>query len=80
MLGFDELSDADQATVVKARQLERFLTQPFSAAEPFTGTKGRQVEIRDTLTGCERILSGEFIRLPPGAFYMIGGIDERRGR
>jgi F-type H+-transporting ATPase subunit beta len=80
MLGFDELSDADQATVVKARQLERFLTQPFSASEAFTGMKGRQVEVRDTLAGCERILSGEFIHLPPGAFYMIGGVDERRER
>jgi F-type H+-transporting ATPase subunit beta len=80
MLGFDELSDADQAIVVKARQLERFLTQPFSASEAFTGMKGRQVEIRDTLLGCERILSGEFLSLPPSAFYMIGGIEERRER
>jgi F-type H+-transporting ATPase subunit beta len=42
--------------------------------------KGRQVEIRDTLLGCERILSGEFLNLPPSAFYMIGGIEERRER
>ena len=78
MLGFDELSDADQATVIKARQLERFLTQPFFTAESFSGMKGVQVEIEDTISGCERILAGEFLDLPPSAFYMIGTIEERK--
>ncbi|MDR2099109.1 MAG: F0F1 ATP synthase subunit beta [Rickettsiales bacterium] len=76
MLGYDELSDDDQKTVVKARQLERFLTQPFVTTTQFTGTEGRLVDLEDTIDGCERILEGEFLEVPPSAFYMIGGISE----
>ncbi len=76
MLGFDELSDADQKTVKKARQLERFLTQPFFTTHHFTGMDGKYVGIDDTLTGCERILDGEFDGVPEKNFYMIGSIDE----
>ncbi|MHA1550046.1 MAG: F0F1 ATP synthase subunit beta [Alphaproteobacteria bacterium] len=76
MLGFDELSDGDQKTVKKARQLERFLTQPFYTTKQFTGMDGRYVEIDDTLSGCERIMAGEFEGVPEKAFYMIGSIDE----
>lgn len=76
MLGFDELSDADQKTVKKARQLERFLTQPFFTASHFTGMEGRSVDIEDTLSGCEKILNGKYEGVPERAFYMIGSIDE----
>lgn len=76
MLGLEELSEADRATVAKARRLERFLTQPFFTTKRFTGLEGRFVALEDTLEGCERILSGELLHLPESAFYMIGGIEE----
>ena len=78
MLGFEELSEDDQQTVRKARRLERFLTQPFYTTEQFTGHEGRQVELEDTIEGCERILEGEFSGLPESALYMIGRIDEAK--
>jgi F-type H+-transporting ATPase subunit beta len=80
MLGIEELSEADRATVAQARRLERFLTQPFFTTEQFTGTAGRFVALEDTLAGCERILSGELSHLPESAFYMVGGIDEAAGK
>ncbi len=76
MLGFDELPENDQKTVLKARKLERFLTQPFYTTKHFTGMDGRSVELDDTLTGCERILSGELDDLSENAFYMVGTIEE----
>ena len=76
MLGLEELSDRDRATVARARRLERFLTQPFFTTEQFTGRAGRQVELAATLDGCERILDGELAGLPEQAFYMVGGIAE----
>jgi F-type H+-transporting ATPase subunit beta len=79
MLGLEELSDRDRATVARARRLERFLTQPFFTTEQFTGRPGRQVELESTLEGCDRILNGELDDRPEQAFYMIGGIDEVRG-
>ena len=76
MLGFDELPENDQKTVMKARKLERFLTQPFFTTKHFTGMDGKSVELDDTLTGCEKILSGEVDDLPETAFYMVGTIDD----
>ena len=76
MLGFDELPENDQKTVMKARKLERFLTQPFFTTKHFTGMDGKSVELDDTLTGCEKILSGEVDDLPENAFYMVGAIDD----
>lgn len=78
MLGYDELSDCDQKVVIKARQLERFLTQPLFTTEHFTGLKGKIVDIERTLDGAERILGGEFLKASPSAFYMIGDISEAR--
>lgn len=78
MLGYDELSDEDQATVVKARQLERFLTQPFATTKHFTGIEGKLVDLEQTLTGCEEILSGKYLNVSPNAFYMIGDISEAK--
>jgi F-type H+-transporting ATPase subunit beta len=76
MLGLEELSENDRATVNRARRLERFLTQPFATTEHFTGRKGSLVSLNDTLTGCERILNDEFARTDEQALYMIGTIDE----
>ena len=78
MLGYDELSDEDQATVIKARQLERFLTQPFATTKHFTGMDGKSVDLEHTLTGCEQILSGKYLDVNPNAFYMIGDISEAK--
>ncbi|MEX0431489.1 F0F1 ATP synthase subunit beta [Spiribacter insolitus] len=76
MLGLEELSADDRATVSRARRLERFLTQPFFTTEQLTGMEGRSVSLEDTLSGCERILEDEFADHGERAFYMIGRIDE----
>ncbi|MDT8344778.1 MAG: F0F1 ATP synthase subunit beta, partial [Thermohalobaculum sp.] len=78
MLGLEELSETDRATVSKARRLERFLTQPFHVTGKFTGQQGRLVALEDTIEGAERILAGEFADLPERAFYMIGSLAELR--
>ena len=79
MLGFEELSEKDRATVRQARQIERFLTQPFFSTEAMTGQEGRFVTLEATLDSCERILAGEFADRDEGAFYMIGAVDEIAG-
>jgi F-type H+-transporting ATPase subunit beta len=76
MLGMEELSQEDQAMVNRARRLQRFLTQPFSVTEQFTGYKGRFVSLENALGGCERILNDEFADYSERALYMIGTIDE----
>ena len=76
MLGFDELPERDQQTVLTARKLERFLTQPFFTTFQFTGTEGRSVDLEKTIEGCERILSGEFNYLNENDFFMVGDVDE----
>lgn len=76
MLGMEELSRDDRATVSKARRLERFLTQPFFTTEQFTGKQGKLVSLEQTLDGCERILAGDFAEVSEKALYMIGAIDE----
>ncbi len=78
MLGFDELPEKDQKTVLTARKLERFLTQPFFTTGQFTGMAGRDVNLQDTIDGCERIMAGEFDDLDESAFYMIGKVEEAR--
>jgi F-type H+-transporting ATPase subunit beta len=76
MLGIEQLSSTDRSVVTRARQLERFLTQPFFTTEKFSGLKGKAVPLADALNGCERILNDEFKDTPESAFYMIGSIDE----
>jgi F-type H+-transporting ATPase subunit beta len=76
MLGIEQLSVEDRELVYRARRLERFLTQPFFTTEHFTGIPGKQVSLKDTLNGCERILHDEFRDYPESALYMIGSIDE----
>ncbi len=76
MLGFDELPEKDQETVLIARKLERFLTQPFFTTHQFTGMEGKSVDLKDTISGCKRILSGEFNHLTEDDFFMIGTVEE----
>ena len=76
ILGMDELSEDDKILVGRARRVQRFLSQPFSVAEQFTGIKGRYVKLEDTISSFERVIAGEFDHLPEQAFYMRGGIDD----
>jgi F-type H+-transporting ATPase subunit beta len=76
ILGIEELSDEDRATVSRARKIQRFLTQPFSVAEVFTGQTGKYVALRDTVQGFKEILDGVHDELPEQAFYMVGTIEE----
>jgi F-type H+-transporting ATPase subunit beta len=80
MLGLEQLSPEDRNVVVRARQLERFLTQPFFTTEQFTGLKGTLVSLKDALDGCERILRDEFKDYPESALYMIGTIGEAKAK
>jgi F-type H+-transporting ATPase subunit beta len=76
ILGMDELSDDDKLVVVRARRMQRFLSQPFFVAEQFTGKKGRYVALEDTVAGFEAILNGEVDELPESAFMFVGSLDE----
>ena len=80
MLGLEQLSPEDRNVVVRARRLERFLTQPFFTTEQFTGHKGKLVSLKDALDGCERILHDEFKDYPESGLYMIGAISEATGK
>jgi F-type H+-transporting ATPase subunit beta len=80
MLGLEQLSLEDRNVVVRARRLERFLTQPFFTTEQFTGLAGKLVSLKDALDGCERILRDEFKGYPESALYMIGPIGEAKGK
>ncbi|KAF0809527.1 F0F1 ATP synthase subunit beta [Alcanivorax sp. S71-1-4] len=76
ILGMDELSEEDKTTVMRARKIERFLSQPFFVAEVFTGSPGKYVSLKDTIRGFNGILGGEFDHIPEQDFYMKGSIDE----
>ena len=80
MLGLEQLSSEDRKVVVRARRLERFLTQPFFTTEQFTGLQGKLVSLKDALDGCEQILRDEFKDHPESALYMIGSIAEAKGK
>jgi F-type H+-transporting ATPase subunit beta len=75
ILGMDELSPEDKTTVFRARKIQRFLSQPFSVAEVFTGRKGEQVPVAETVRGFKEILEGKHDEVPEGNFYMKGGIE-----
>ena len=76
ILGMDELSPDDKLTVYRARKIQRFLSQPFSVAEVFTGRQGKQVPVAETVRGFKEILDGKHDDVPEQNFYMKGGIDE----
>ena len=76
ILGMDELSEEDKLTVARARKIERFLSQPFHVAEVFTGSPGKLVDLKDTISGFKGLVEGKYDYLPEQAFYMVGSIDE----
>ena len=76
ILGMDELSEEDKATVARARKIQRFMSQPFHVAEIFTGTPGVLMSIEDTIKGFKGICNGDYDHLPEAAFYMVGTIEE----
>lgn len=76
ILGIEELSEEDKLTVARARRIQRFLSQPMSVAEPYTGRKGKYVPIKDTVRGFKEILEGKHDALPEQAFFMVGPIED----
>mgnify|MGYP001139736504 FL=1 len=76
ILGMDELSDEDKLTVSRARKIQRFLSQPFSVAEQFTGYEGKYVPLKETIRGFKEIIEGKHDDLPESAFLFVGTIDE----
>lgn len=76
ILGMDELSPEDKLTVFRARKIQRFLSQPFSVAQVFTGREGKQVPVAETVRGFREILEGKHDDVPEGNFYMKGAIEE----
>ena len=76
ILGLDELSEDDRATVARARKVERFLSQPFFVAEVFTGSPGKYVSLADGITGFNDILDGKYDDLPEQSFYLVGDMNE----
>jgi len=77
-MGMDELSDDDRKTVERARKIQKFLSQPFSVAEHFTGMKGVFVSLEDTIRSFEEIIDGKHDDLPEQAFYMVGTVEDAR--
>ena len=76
ILGMDELSEDDKLAVARARKIERFLSQPFHVAEVFTGSPGKYVSLKETISSFQGILNGDYDDMPEQAFYMVGGIEE----
>lgn len=76
ILGMDELAPEDRQAVARARKIQRFLSQPFTVAEVFTGSPGKYVPLKETIKGFKMIVNGELDHLPEQAFYMVGGIEE----
>ncbi len=76
ILGMDELSDDDKLIVQRARKIERFLSQPFHVAEPFTGTPGKYVKLEDTIRSFQEVLDGKHDDVPEQAFYLVGPIED----
>ena len=76
ILGVDELGDEDKAIVARARRIQRFLSQPFTVGEQFTGMKGKYVPIKETIRGFKEILEGKYDDIPESAFLWAGTIDD----
>ena len=76
ILGMDELSEEDKLVVQRARKIQRFLSQPFTVAETFTGSPGKYVSLKDTIRAFNGIVAGDYDNLPEQAFYMVGPIEE----
>ena len=78
ILGMDELSEDDRKIIYRARKIQRFLSQPMSVAENFTGQPGRYVPLKETIASFKAIVAGEVDDLPEAAFFMVGNLDEAR--
>jgi vacuolar-type H+-ATPase catalytic subunit A/Vma1 len=76
ILGMDELSEEDKLTVARARRIQRFLSQPFTVAEVFTGRKGKFVDLPTAISNFKSIIKGEYDHLPENAFYMQGDLKD----
>ena len=76
IMGMDELSEEDKLVVARARKIQRFLSQPFSVAEQFTGMEGKYVPLSETVRGFKEIIEGRHDDLPESAFLFVGSIDE----
>jgi F-type H+-transporting ATPase subunit beta len=76
ILGMDELSEEDKTTVYRARKVQKFLSQPFTVAQQFTGAEGKYVTKDETVRGFKEILEGKYDHLPEDAFYLVGNIDD----
>ena len=76
IMGLDELSEDDKLTVARARKIQRFLSQPFTVGEQFTGIKGKYVPLKETIRGFREILEGKHDDLPESAFLFVGTIEE----
>ena len=76
ILGMDELTEEDKMLVYRARKIQKFLSQPFSVAETFTGTPGKYVKLSETIKGFKEICEGKYDDVPEQAFYMVGGISD----
>lgn len=76
ILGMDELSEDDKMTVARARKVQKFLSQPFTVAEIFTGFEGRFVKLEQTIADFKAVLEGKYDHIPEPAFYMVGGVEE----
>ena len=76
ILGMEELSDEDKATVMRARKIQKFLSQPFSVAETFTGIQGKYVPLNETIRGFKAIIDGDMDQYPENAFFNVGTIDD----
>ena len=80
ILGMDELSEDDKLIVLRARKIQRFLSQPFTVAETFTGSEGKYVPLKETIRGFKAIVAGEYDHLPEQAFFMVGPIEEAEAK
>lgn len=78
ILGMEELTEADQLAVYRARKIQRFFSQPFFVAESYTGMEGKYVPIQETIAGFKAIIEGEVDDLPEGAFFMVGNLNEAK--
>jgi F-type H+-transporting ATPase subunit beta len=76
ILGMDELSEEDRKSVLRARRIQRFLSQPLHVAEGFTGMEGKTISLENTMRSFEAILGGEADNVPESAFFMVGDIDD----
>ncbi len=76
ILGMDELGDDDKLTVLRARKIQKFLSQPFFVAEVFTGSPGRYVKLEDTIRSFKGLIAGDYDHIPEQCFYMCGAIEE----